>query len=503
MQVVDKPYDWPLKAEPYEVQRLAFDHSRDRERYGYWLEMGLGKSMVLCADFMREVTLGRVAGLVILAPSYLKSTWRDEWAKWEMPFPLFTWPKVPKVGAREYREPHAIVYNYESMLHSGGQHLEALLKSGTPYMMAADESRAIARVGGKWNKKAMFLRSYAKQLRAMSGQPWTNSIMEMYPQLRWCGALNGWNPVAFRNHFAVMGGFKGREARGLRPECELEFQNIVASCGIRALKVDWTDLPPKIWPHPLEFEMQRLQQEMYDSMLMEYCTGLPIWDPEEGEEVIYAAHVGNMYNKLLQIARGFIIDNEGVARDLISSDKNPAINLTKEVIEATTGKIIVFAFHRHSVETLATALKGYGLVVLRGGMKDTEIEAVKLAFNTDDNVKVMLAQLTVGARGHTLLGTDTQRCSTTLYYECIFDADIMWQSADRNHRYGQTNSVVYHTISCSTIDDKIAEALQYKANMVESVFKALRILPERIIKDGKEISKRSTGNRREIARSVG
>jgi SNF2 family DNA or RNA helicase len=79
----------------------------------------------------------------------------------------------------------------------------------------------------------------------------------------------------------------------------------------------------------------------------------------------------------------------------------------------------------------------------------------------------------------------------------------MWQSADRNHRYGQTNSVVYHTISCSTIDDKIAEALQYKANMVESVFKALRILPERIIKDGKEISKRSTGNRREIARSVG
>lgn len=472
-----KPVDWLLEAEPYEVQRVAFERSRDRERYGYWLEMGLGKSMVLCADFMREVYFDRAVGLIILAPSYLKSTWRDEWAKWQMPFPLYTWPDVPKV-IKAYRDPHAIVYNYESILHSGGQHLEDLLKSGTPYMIAADESRAIANVSGKWNKRAMYLRTYAKELRALSGQPWTNSVMEMYPQLRWCGALNGWNPVAFRNHFALMGGFKGRVAKGLKPERQLEFQTLVDSCGIRALKSDWTDLPPKIWPHPLDFEMKRVQAEMYDEMLEHYCADLPL-DPEEGEETVYAAHVGNMYSKLQQISRGFIIDNDGDAREIVPVNDNPAIRVTKQIIEATTGKIIVFAFHRYSIETLAEALRDFGMVTLRGGMKDTEIEEAKLQFNSNDDVKVMLAQLTVGARGHTLLGTVNQPCSTTLYYECIFDADIMWQSADRNHRYGQNFPVVYNTLSCSTIDDRIADALKSKASMVKAALDAVRALPEK------------------------
>lgn len=473
--MVDRPPGWLLAAEPYAVQAEAFRRGGDRERFGYWLEQGLGKTLVICADFMKQVHQDRVAGLAILAPSYLKSGWRDEWAQWKMPFPLLTWPDVPPASDRIYRKPHGIVYNYDSIIYSGGDHLEELLKSSVPYMVAADESRAIGNPSGRWNKRAMYLRTHATQLRAMCGQPWTNSIMDMFPQIRWCGGLEGWNPYAFRNHFAVMGGFQGKQVKGIKPGLEEEFQGVISSCGIRALKKDWwADCPEKIWPAPLEIEMSRKQKEMYDDMRTSMCAEIPD-QPSDDDELIYAAHAGNMYQKLSQISRGFILDNEGNARPIVDPGKNPAIAVTKAAIEAITGKVIVFAFHKFSMGLLETALQDFGLVVLRGGMSDREIEEVKSKFNNDNSIKVILAQLTIGARGHTLLGNDRMRCSNTIYYECVFDADLMWQSSDRNHRYGQDRAVVYNTLRASPIDDKMKASLQYKTDMVEAVLDAVRL----------------------------
>lgn len=472
--MVDKPIGWPLAAEPYAVQAEAYSRGRDRKRFGYWLEQGLGKTLTLCADYATQVHQDRVNGLAILAPSYLKSGWRDEWATWGMPMPLLTWPDVPKPGDRIYRQPHGIVYNYDSILYSGGDHLEELLKSDR-YMVAADESRAIGNPSGRWNKRAMYLRTHAEQLRAMCGQPWTNSIMDMFPQLRWCGGLEGWNPYAFRNHFAVMGGYQGKQVKGIKPGLEEEFQEVITSCGIRALKKDWwDDCPEKIWPAPLEIEMTRPQKEMYEEMRKDFCAAIP-GEATDDDALVYAAHVGNMYQKLSQISRGFILDNEGKAKAIVDPGKNPAISVTKAAVEAITGKVIVFAFHKFSMELLEAALRDFGLVVLRGGMEDREIEQVKFQFNNDDSIRVILAQLTVGARGHTLLGTETMRCSNTLYYECIFDADLMWQSSDRNHRYGQDRAVVYNTLRASSIDDKMKLSLQHKTNMVEAVLDAVRL----------------------------
>src|ERR1700722_9107243 len=108
-----KPSGWLLDAAPFEVQRVAFDRAAGRDKYAWFLEQGLGKTLVDCADIARRVYLDQVVGQALVVPWYLKSSWRNEWAQWRMPFSLFIWPDVPPLGHRAYREPHSILFNYE------------------------------------------------------------------------------------------------------------------------------------------------------------------------------------------------------------------------------------------------------------------------------------------------------------------------------------------------------------------------------------------------------
>lgn len=469
------PHMWPFAKvhpvngmpSPAGVQAAAMTFCADKPKTGVWLEQGLGKSVIDLAMFASDLQHDRVDAHCIIAPNYLKSNWDDEANLWRVGVPLITWPT--QVHSSQIKKPHIFVINYEAAQQSGGDYLEGLLKKNR-YSMTLDESTAIKNFKGITTLAVRRLAAECSIRRSLTGTPMPQNVMDLWSQLRFLGQINGVNPYQFRNQFAVMGGYMGKQIKGVRNEEEL--QKILDRCVFRALKRDWwKDMPEKIYV-PIEMEMTKKQRAAYQSMLddfyYEVCQ----------DDAIYADQVIHMKIKLQQISRGFILDkdNDRVV-ELMPPKENPAVRVVKAAIEDTPGKVIVAAHHVYSVEMLTEQLKGFGVVTMRGGMQTEEVAAVKRQFNEDPNTKVIVGMDSVMFRGHTLIGTEKDRCATTIFFENSYRREVRDQLEDRNHRFGQDRGVRYLDLFCSREDRAIVDAIQNKRNLEEAIVNAVRAFP--------------------------
>lgn len=466
------PY-WPLKMRPYEVQNLAFEKGRDLPRFGHWLEQGIGKTLVDFADFYHRINRDEIECNIVILPSYLKGNWETESEQYGLEWPVITWPNTPTM--KQEKQPFTFVINTEAMLHSGGRWVEELIKrkGGARCMMTVDESLCIANFTTQTSKRVLLLGQQVPVHRALSGLPAPENVMQWWPQLRFCGELNGINPYSFRNRYAIMGGYMGKKITGVRNEEEL---NVIKDrCSIRALKRDWLDLPEKIWSPPVEFTMEGRQLEAYMSMLNEFFVEVDSGD-------IFANAVVHQIMKLQQVSRGFIL-NEGDVTELVTPDKNPALRAVASVLERIPGKTIIGCFHQHSVRMVYELMQklDYPCVVLRGGLEKEEINERKAAFNEDGSVRVLVGQLSVTHQGHTLIGKPGKdRCSTTLFFENMYSRNVRSQMEDRNHRHGQDEPVNYIDIVENVKGSQTRKALlalQKKQDFVEATINAIRARP--------------------------
>lgn len=466
---------WPLVTKPYEVQQLAFNRGRGKQRYGYYLEQGLGKTAVDLADTKDALLSDSITANVVAAPAYLKSGWADEVDIHQVGLPCFVWPDTPT--EKQEQDPFIQVMNNEAILDTaavsrrGGRWLRDLM-SRHKVKLTVDESVSVANFKSNVTNSVIQLGREAERLRLLSGLPTPENVMQWWSQLRLLGEINGINPYAFRNRYAVMGGYMNKKCVGYENEAEL-FE-IVDRVAIRALKEDWLDLPPKVMMPPLEFELEGKQRDVYMQMLADFYA-----EVDDSNEV-YAEQVIHQLMKLQQISRGFIKDGD-TTHELVQFSKNPAIRLLLTVMKGLPGKTLVFAFHEYAVRSVFDALSAanYKPIVLRGGLKTDEIRERKAAFNRDPEVRAGVLQLTVGAKGHTMLGTEgLDRCSTSIFYENVFSNDTRKQAEDRNHRIGQdAESVNYFDL----VEDlpgsptrKAIRALQRKQDFVKATIDAIR-----------------------------
>lgn len=463
---------WPLASDPYAVQIAAMERGADKYKFGYFMEQGLAKTAVDFACFLYDLQNDLVDAHVVIAPSYLKSGWEDEAAKWKVGVPVFTWPDRVSEEYVAKRKPFIFVLDAENVLYTGGRYLRDLIASGIRLSVTLDECSFIKNMNGTVSKATRELCSPVEVRRGLCGTPMTQNVLDWYPQLRFLGEINGWNPYQFRNRFAVMSGFKGKQVKGVRNEEELH--TILDRCSFRALKRDWwKDMPEKI-PLLREFEMVPKQRDAYRTMLNDFY-----YEVAE-DDAVFANQVIHMKLKLQQISRGFLLDkdNDRVVEIFAKPNENPAIKVTKQIIEDTPGKLIIATHYRHSTDLLEEQLQKYGVVVMRGGMTKDEIKDVKLRFNEDRAIKVIIGLDAVIARGHTLLGTVDDRCSTTVFFENSYNKEIRDQLEDRNHRWGQDRAVNYIDLFCCQEDKAVLLALQAKQDLIEAVTNAVRAYPK-------------------------
>lgn len=428
----------------YDVQEEALNRAAGRKGYGYWLEMGMGKTLVCLTEFNDLLLQDKVDCMIVLCPNSLIGVWKEEIERHAFPYPTGVYT-APDAGVG--------IWNYESIIARAGDELIRIIKERRVYVVL-DESVAIKNPRAKRTKRLLSVAEHMDYVRCLSGAPIVQSPFDAWAQLRvlGCGDINP-NPFGFRNRYCVMGGWQGKQIVAAKNIDQLN--EIMSTWGFIAKKKDWLDLPEQLYS-TRQYTMTELQQKHYDEMRRHLFTMVE----DEAVSVQMAVH---QLGKMQQIASGFVMDETSKARHI--PGKNPKLELLKEIVGELDSKVIVFTAYRYSTEMLA---REFTCPFIMGGMSEADIKANKNWFNAD-GAKVFVAQVASGKYGLTLLGTEEMPCHTSIYYENTYSLDARIQSEARNHRHGQHYPVTYIDMVGSAVERKIIAALQRKADLAKTI----------------------------------
>lgn len=426
------------------VQAAALAAAHDHDRFGWWLEMGLGKSLAALFEFNQLFLASKVSAMIVICPNSIISTWKGEITKHGFPFNVVVKPD----SIRHISPPCVILYNYESLIATAGKFIPDILANHKTYMVLDESIQIKNHRSARWKA----IRSWEKDvcyMRLLSGRPMVQSAMDLWTQLTLLRACISNSPYAFRNRYCIMGGWQGKVITGIQnKEALIE---ITAQVSFTATKRDWTNLPDKLYT-TREYEMtsnqKTLYKQMFDTMVAEITE----------DKAISVMHAVHKISKLQQVTSGFMIDEWGEAVPILGFESVPKVKLLDEIMEEASGKVIVFAHYRASVDALR---KHYGCPAIIGGMKEEDIKTAIDDFN-DGPCQVIVAQMAAAKYGLTLLGNDAIPCHTTVYFENTYSLDARIQSEDRNHRHGQKVNVLYIDLVGAQVERKIIAALQRK-----------------------------------------
>ena len=274
--------NYKFKTKPYKHQITALEKSWQKDEYGYFMEMGTGKSKVLVDNIAMLYDKGKINAALIIAPKGVYRNWLSQEIPEHIPRHIdhktVLWTALTsKTKDKEYRQLFEIDYDLHILL----MNVEALsTKKGVEFagkflrchktLMAVDESTTIKNPSAKRTKAILGLSKEAKYRRILTGSPVTKSPLDLYSQ---CAFLNEFllgfsSYYTFRNRYAQMieRNFGGRRVQIVGSYRRLdELAEILKPFSYRILKEDCLDLPPKIYMKR-EIELTDEQKKAYTTM---------------------------------------------------------------------------------------------------------------------------------------------------------------------------------------------------------------------------------------------
>ena len=451
-----------------EVQKKALRTGQYRTGFAYYMEMGLGKTLLALTEFQELAFERKATRLVVVCPNSFKSGWIDEIKKHGMDFHAHIFESGADVDNNrflhfKYTKPPVLIINYEAIRKDIAKHYIAQFTKGRYCMIVLDESIQIKTYNSQQTKAALQLASLFAYKRILSGKPVTQGPHDLWAQMAFIGAVTS-RYFPFKTTFCRMGGFKNKKVIGAQNE-ELLAATIDKYI-FRASKKDWTDLPEKSYTSR-QYELTPDLLRKYRAMENDFVVWL-----NETENVSVDAFI-TKYIKLAQIQSGFIIKEDETVEELVTPEQNPRFNLLKEIIEEVDGKVIIPYVHRYTFKMLASALAEYNPAFITGGMEPAQIDHQKALFNSLASCRVILVQTRAGKYGHTLLGDqtiDNDACSTMVFAENSYSLDDRSQIEDRMHRHGQKKPCLYIDLWGTPLDRRITAALQAKESIAQAVF---------------------------------
>lgn len=466
---------WHLKhlvhgTTPWAVQAEALRRSDGRDRYGYFLQQGLGKTALALNDFVD----GDDDLCVVLAPSSFMADWPLAPAEWGLGF--------LRTGMWGHDE---LPTDWDCGLYSiAHETLRGSLRARRGLielfgkrrcMLVFDESTGIKNPSSLLAKYMVTeLSKTAKTTRLLDGTPMVQNVEDYYSKLRCLGELNGINRYSFRNRYARMGGFMGKKVTGFRDETRDELAGILDRCSFRALKKDWrADMPDQV-AQPVHLEMTDNQRKHYRTMMEEFYALV-------GDEEIDAQLVLTQRMKCQQISSCMLM-KDGRAHWIEEPKDNPKYRAALAMMESGWGKMIVPYYFDPSGRMLIEQFKNEGLepAWIVGSMKPGEIVEQKRRFNDDPDCRVLVGQIDQASRGHTLLGQPGRdRCSRIFYYETSLSLMHRLQMNDRNHRGSQDECCYLYDPICCPIDQINADILTGKKSEADGMDELIKLVRER------------------------
>ena len=475
--------NYKFKTKPYAHQLKALDESWNKNEYGYFMEMGTGKSKVLVDNMAMLYDKGKINGALIIAPKGVYNNWFAGEIPTHLPShiqpTMVLWTSsISKTKQKEYdslfetgHDLHILIMNVESFSTPKGKEFAYKFLSCHKTLMAVDESTTIKNPTAKRTKAITSLGKLALYKRILTGSPVTKSPLDLYSQCNFLNEelLDGGSYYAFRNRYAIMKNhnFGGRRVQLIVAYQKLdELASILKDFSYRVLKEECLDLPPKVYIKR-EIELSKDQLQAYSTMKSSALALLK-------GKMATAPHVLTQMMRLHQITCGHLKNDDGSITEI----KNNRIKELLKVLEDTNGKVIIWANYIHDIENIVKAISTtkdeegqpiYGpkcVVQYYGGTSTADrADAITKFQDLNSEVKFFVGNAQTAGYGITLTAA-----STVIYYSNGYDLEKRLQSEDRAHRIGQEKSVTYiDFIAPKTVDEKIVKALRNKINIASQV----------------------------------
>jgi SNF2 family DNA or RNA helicase len=467
--------NYKFKTKPYEHQITALEKSWDKEEYGYFMEMGTGKSKVLVDNIAMLYDKGKINAALIIAP---KGVYRN-WFSGEIPNHLpghidhktVIWTATTsKAKDKEYQQLfkidydlHILIMNVEAFSTKKGLEFATKFLNCHNTIMAIDESTTIKTPTAKRTKAILTLGKLAKYRRILTGSPVTKSPLDLYTQCNFLHEeLLGFNSYyTFRNRYATMidRNFGGRRVQIVGGYKRLdELSDSLKKFSYRVLKEDCLDLPEKVYIQR-EVELSDEQRQIYSTMKSAALAQLK-------GKMATAPHVLTQLMRLHQITCGHLKNDD----DTITEIKNNRMVELLDVLEEVEGKVIIWANYVYDIKQIVKAIsKKFGedsIVQYYGAIPaDVRQKNIENFQDPKSDARFFIGNPQTGGYGITLTAANN-----VIYYSNGYDLEKRLQSEDRAHRIGQQKSVTYvDFITPKTVDEKIVKALRKKMNIATEI----------------------------------
>lgn len=424
--------------------------------------MGTGKtnSALWAYDYMRRTKIVNKV-LVVCPLSTMERTWADS---------VFnTFPHLDAVvlhGTRDKRikllkeDVHIYIINIDGLATIKDE----LAKRPDIDLIVVDEL-ALARNSSteRWKTLNTICNKQGnRRVWGMTGSPTPNSPTDAWAQCKLVTPDNTNVPKYF-------GAFRDRVMRQLtqfkwaaRPEANDVIYQMMQPA-IRFSLDDCTDLPEQMFI-TREVELTPEQKKAYKDMLSKLAT-------EYAGGQILAVNEAIKANKLIQIACGVAYGTDGT--EVVIPSK-PRMDVLKEIIEESEGKVIVFVPLTGALESVATELrKDWSVEVVHGGTSKSQRDQIFSDFQRGFDPRVLVANAATMSHGLTLTAA-----TTIVWYAPVHSNEIYEQACARVRRPGQTKTTVIVHIAGSDVERRVYKRLQDKQSMQGLLLDMMKEQPE-------------------------
>jgi len=445
-------YEFPKaggRFDPFAAQIETADFLSMNNRCFVLNSMGTGKtvSSLWAFDYMRSRK--QVTKALIICPlSTMERTWADEVFK--------TFPHLDATvlyGSRQRRikllkqESHLYIINIDGIKTIKDE----LAKRPDIDLIIVDEVAMFRNAStSRWKELNEILNKQSpRKVWALTGMPTPNSPLDAWAQCRVITPTNTALPKYFGKARDVLmkqlTQFKWVPRDNANDTVKEWMQP-----AIRFSLDDCTDLPEQIHISR-DAQMSEEQKKAYVEMLSALKTEY------EGGELL-AVNEAVKANKLVQIACGVAYGKDGETVVLPSADR---INVLKEIIEESEGKVIVFVPLTGVLEELAFELgQTWEVATIHGGTPKTQRDDIFHDFQTKKTPHILIANPATMSHGLTLTAA-----TTIIWYAPVHSNDIYEQACARVRRPGQKRTTVIAHIAACEVERRIYQRLKTKQKM--------------------------------------
>lgn len=356
------------------------------------------------------------------------------------------------------------------------------VKDFDPDLAVIDEMHKIKSISSNSSRLAARIGAKVKRRIGLTGTVIPHSPLDVYAQWRFIdpyafgrvqadGTRKRATFQAFKEDYAVMGGYMGREVTGFKNLDRLE--EIMGERAAVAIKSECLDLPEAtdtIVPVNLSSKELKAYEEMRSQLQVTFREEEDT--RESGEKVTGESTAFSRLTRairLRQITAGFLPDDTGEMREIGRSKAKTIASVVHDTLPDEK-RIVVFGSFRAELAAIAEEISKPGTTVLTitGDTKPEERLALRQRFGSDSDERlVIVAQI----RTLSVAVNELVTAQHAIFASLPWQRDDIVQARDRLNRLGQrgASTTFWYALAPGTIDEVVYQAYQDRTDLEKAL----------------------------------